>query len=129
MALEQPLQDVDRLGIVALIPRHERQIIVGRDLIGLQPCALAKMVGCLGQAPLKIQDRPKGVLKLRIARLLHDQRFQDLLGGVELPFPDLRRSERILILRIVWLERCRLCQRRLRIFQQVHLQADTAEAE
>ena len=72
MTLEQLLQDVNGFGIVAPISRYERQVVVGRNLVGLQPCALSKVVRRFGQAPLKVQDGSQRVLQLGIAGLLRD---------------------------------------------------------
>ena len=87
------------------------------------------MFGRIGQSPLDIEHRSQRILKLRIAGLLSDEPFEQILGRFELTFSDFRGGQRVLIRRIVGPPAGGSCQRWFGIFQKIHLQAHAAEPE
>ena len=48
------LQPLDGLGIVTLVPGHQGEVVVGRELFGLQPEALAEPRGRFIQVALHV---------------------------------------------------------------------------
>ena len=60
---------------------------MGRELLGLQPEALPEPRGGLGELPLHVEHGPQGILKLRVVRLLLDERLEQGLGRLVLTLP------------------------------------------
>ena len=99
--LQQFLQPLDRLSVVALVSLHQRQVIVGCQLIGLQSNALGQMARGVRKMAFQVQDRSERILQLRILRLPRNQFLHDRLGRIELLFSNLGGSERVLIGEII----------------------------
>ena len=68
MAPQQRLELLDGRGIVALIARDQREVVMRPELVGLQTNALAQVGGSLGQTALRVQHRAERILQQRVVR-------------------------------------------------------------
>ena len=54
MTFQQRFETLDRLGVAALVPGDEREVVGRCQLLGLQPEALPEPRGGLGEMPLHV---------------------------------------------------------------------------
>ena len=54
MASQQLLQHLDRLGVATLVPGHQREVVAGRHLAGVQPEALPELRLGFREVPLHV---------------------------------------------------------------------------
>ena len=129
MALQKLLQHRGGLGLSTLVPRDQRQVIVRRELVRLEPQALTQTRFRIGHVPLRVQHRSQRVLQHRVVWMSLDEPLDQATRLVVLALAHLRGGKGVLIRDVIRLQLGCPRQCRLRIVEQVHLEADAAESQ
>ena len=104
MALQKLLQRRGSLGLSTLVPHDQREVILRRDLVRLEPKALTQTRFRIGHVPLRVQHRPKRVLEHRVVRMSLDEPLDQAARLVVLALTRLRSGKGVLVRDVIRLQ-------------------------